>query len=290
MQKFKRDPNYLLAYCVQTALLFAALDVILAATRNLSWRFGVTPVDALIPLAVLLFCGLPSSLMHNCAHGNVGRRWVNQLVGELCGTIMLYGFGGFRLGHLFHHKYPDNPKYDPHPPQGLSFPAFLVAPVKATLLVIETAYYESFGETDAAKANIRWQRRLFKLDVALKVVFWLLLFGPKGFVLFYLPLYLANIFVFAHINYATHVDRGDGQIEIIDLTSGIYYRAVNLISFGGYFHKTHHLRPRTFNPSRAVLPAELRERPLLSFRMPAAAAATRQESSHPLVLAGRRSS
>jgi fatty acid desaturase len=270
MHQFKRDPNHLLAYCIKTVIVFAALDATLALTLR---RFGASsptlgfafaPKDLWLPALALLLCGLPSSLMHNCAHGNVGGQRLNKLVGEICGTIMLYGFGGFRLGHLFHHKYPDNPKYDPHPPRGLSFPEFLV--IKATLVVVETAYLEAFGRSPTTEANLRWQTGLFRAGVVLKVLFWALLLGPKVFVLLYLPLYVGNIFVFAHINYATHVERADGQTEIINLHEGLYYRLVNLVSFGGYYHKSHHLRPKAFDPSKVALSSAL-AKPLLTFRM-----------------------
>jgi hypothetical protein len=66
---------------------------------------------------------------------------------------------------------------------------------------------------------------------------------------------MANIFVFAHINYATHVQSRDGDFEIINLDSNFYYRFINVVSFGGYFHKNHHLKPYAFNPKFAALSA-----------------------------------
>lgn len=261
MLQFRQNPRYLLDYCIRSALFFVVADLLLYGLRGMPLAFDLRAGDAFFPVVALLLCGLPSSIMHNCAHGNVGSRRVNRLVGELCGTIMLYGFGGFRQGHMFHHMHPDNPKYDPHPPQGKSFAVFLISPIKATLRVIETAYYEQFGKTPETIASIRWQTILFNAGIMLRIVFWVLLLGPKLFLLFYLPLYLSNIFVFAHINYATHVERPDGQSEIINLHEGLYYRLVNFVSFGGYYHKNHHLRPKAFNPARL---GSVRERPLLT--------------------------
>lgn len=263
MQQFKQDRHFLLKYCVATVALFAAIDYLLWRAVGVGSGITLNPADALWPVAALLLCGLPSSLMHNAAHGNVGKPAFNRLVGEFCGTIMLYGFGGFRLGHVFHHKYPDNPQYDPHPPRGLTFARFLVAPVEATLVVVETAYFERFGRNSATERSIAWQRVLFQLSIVLKVAFWFLLLGPKVFTLFYLPLYVANIFVFAHINFATHVEGSTGQMEIINLSDGLYYRIVNVLSCGGYFHKNHHLRPKAFNPMR--VPVAL-DKPLTTFR------------------------
>jgi stearoyl-CoA desaturase (delta-9 desaturase) len=250
VNKFLKDPNYLLKYSVIHCLLFTIACIFLSATVGIDLSFSVTLEDAWMPVLALLLCGLPSSVLHNCAHRNVGPRLVNDIVGEFLGTVMLYGYRGFSLGHMFHHKYPDNPEFDPHPPRGYSFLRFVISPVKATLIIIERAYFKEFGKNDSTKVNITKQKIYFNVSIFLKVMFWFLVFGLKGFVLFYLVLYVSNIFVFAHINYATHIEDEFGQSEIINLNNNLYYKFVNVVSFGGYFHKNHHQRPRVFNPSK----------------------------------------
>jgi stearoyl-CoA desaturase (delta-9 desaturase) len=241
--------------------LFLILCITLVSTKGLDLSFDIQRFDLFFPLLAIILCGLPSSVLHNCAHRNVGPRVVNDLVGEFLGTVMLYGYRGFSLGHMFHHKYPDNPEFDPHPPRGYSFLRFVVSPVKATLVIIERAYFKEFGENEKSKKNIFLQKLFFNTSILLKVVFWLLVFGLKYFTLFYMVVYVANIFVFAHINYATHVEDESGSSEIINLNNNLYYKFVNLVSFGGYFHKSHHLRPRVFNPSKV----ELTEKRLKTF-------------------------
>ncbi len=253
MNKFMKDRNYLLKYCLKSLVILIMLNLGLYLTKGLHFDFAVSSAEAFLPLLGVLLCGLPSGLMHNCAHGNLTPKRLNSVVGEICGTIMLYGFRGFALAHMFHHKYPDNPAWDPHPPKGNSFLRFVVSPIKATLIVVERAYYQFHGESAESRTNIKVQLVLFNLGIAARIMFWVLLLGPKLFILAYLPVYAANIFVFAHINYATHVDLPDGSSKIINLNHNAYYRFVNAVSLGGYFHKSHHLRPGVFNPAKVSI-------------------------------------
>ena len=257
MNRFKKDPHYLLKYCVKTIILLASINIVLYSLKGLSFEFTYESWMFILPFISLLLCGLPSSVLHNCAHGNVGPLKINHLIGEMLGTFMLYGYGGFRLGHMFHHKYPDNPKYDPHPPKGHSFSASLVSPIKATLDVIERVYYENFGDSKSTQLNISTQKVLFNIGVILRVSFWFLLFGAEVFLIFYIPTYILNIFVFAHINYAAHIENEDGSSEIINLDHNYYYKIVNIISFGGYFHKNHHRKPQAFNPAKVIIEEDL---------------------------------
>lgn len=253
MNKFKKDPNHLLKYCLLTILVLGSLNTGLYLTKGLSLDLNFETWMYFLPNFGFLLCGFPSAILHNCAHGNTGPKRINDAVGEVLGTVMLYGFKGFRLGHMYHHKFPDNPKYDVHPPKGHSFPSFLVSPIKQTLDVIERCYYEEFGFNSKTRMNIRLQKITFNLGIALRVLFWVLLFGPELFLLFYLPIYALNIFVFAHINYVAHRENEDNTSEIINLDHNLYYRTVNKLSFGGYYHKNHHRRPQAFNPSKVVI-------------------------------------
>jgi stearoyl-CoA desaturase (delta-9 desaturase) len=166
---------------------------------------------------------------------------------------MLYGYKSFSLGHMFHHIYPDSPDYDVHSPRGYNFFSFLISPVKDTVRVVQRAYYERFGKNELTEKKIKIQIVLFQLSVVLKVIFLFLLLGPKLFVVFYLPLYIANLFVFAHINFVTHRLNDNGDYEVVNLNHNIYYKVVNFLSCGGYFHKSHHEKPQYLNPMNAPL-------------------------------------
>ena len=253
MNQFKRNPNFLLYYCMKSVVLFALLDFVLLQTfnlRGLSLTFAPHGWEFFLPLLGVFLCGLPSSIMHNCAHKNIKPSWLNQWIGEFCGTVMLYGFRGFALAHIFHHIHPDDPSKDPHPPREKNFLPFVLSPIKATLDVVENSYYEHFGNTVASRKNIKLQLIFFNVAIALRLAFWFLLLGPIVFVLAYLPVYAANIVIFAHINFAAHRVSEDGRSEIIDIDHNGYYKFVNCVSFGGYFHKSHHLRPRAFDPRK----------------------------------------
>ena len=249
MNRFKKDSNYLLRYSLIHCLVFSILISVLYSFKGINLSFSFDILDIFYVLLALLLCGLPSSILHNCAHRNVGPRVLNDIVGELLGTVMLYGYRGFSLGHMFHHKFPDNPEFDPHPPRGYSFLRFVISPVKATLVILERAYLKEFGDTDETRRNLLLQKFFFNFSISLKVLFWFLVFGPKVFIAFYLVLYISNIFVFAHINYATHVEDELGNSKIINLNNHLYFKIVNVVSFGGYFHKNHHRKPSAFNPS-----------------------------------------
>jgi fatty acid desaturase len=226
---------------------------ILLVLRENIFSFELSKDTLIILCSTFFLWGIPSSLLHNCAHHNIKPNWLNTVIGETIGSFMLYGFKGFRLGHLYHHKFPDNPMWDPHPPKGYNFIEFVMAPVKDTLKVIERGYYQNFNKNKQSEKSIKIQTALFYLSGLSRLFFWFALFKLNGFVFFYLPIYAGNIIVFAHINYATHVEREDGTIEIINLNHNLYYKIINLLSYNGYFHKSHHMRPQLFNPKKAKI-------------------------------------
>ncbi len=52
--------------------------------------------------------------LHEAVHQSIARRrWVNELVGRVCGVLMLAGFAPFRHVHLEHHKHTNDPEKDP---------------------------------------------------------------------------------------------------------------------------------------------------------------------------------
>lgn len=257
MNKFKSDHNHLLNYCIKHIAFFTISGCVLLVIRkdvfDFDFDFDISNINIMFFCSTFFLWGYPSAILHNCAHKNVKPNWLNTVLGEVIGSFMLYGFRGFRLGHLFHHKFPDNPDWDPHPPRGYNFLQFVMAPVKDTLKVIEKGYYESFGNNERTVRSIRIQTVLFYLSGFCRLFFWICLFKLEGFIFFYLPAYIGNIIVFAHINFATHIERKDGSCEIVNLNGNIYYRVINKLSFNGYYHKSHHRKPQFFNPKKAKI-------------------------------------
>lgn len=263
LNKFKNDPYHLLRYCLHHIIFFSAMGAMLLFIRENIFSFDFNKYYIALFFSTFFLWGLPSSLLHNCAHKNIKPAKLNDLIGEIIGSFMLYGFRGFRLGHLYHHKFPDNPMWDPHPPAGYSYFKFMLAPVKDTLRVIERGYYQNFGNTPLSRKSIKYQIYLFYLSGVARLFFWFTLFKLNGFLYFYLPIYFGNIIIFSHINFATHITHDDGSCEIINLTQGLYYKVVNSLSYNGYYHKSHHLRPQLFDPKKAVIKDKI---PYISFK------------------------
>ena len=54
------------------------------------------------------------TVMHDASHYSISRyRWLNEVVGRICGTAFLRAFVGFRFVHLAHHKHTNDPVRDP---------------------------------------------------------------------------------------------------------------------------------------------------------------------------------
>jgi stearoyl-CoA desaturase (delta-9 desaturase) len=72
--------------------------------------------------------------------------------------------------------------------------------------------------------------------------------GPELFVFMYVPSFIIFSLGFAHVNYITHSHDSNGNIEILNKNENIYYKFINMIGSGIYFHKNHHKNPRLMNP------------------------------------------
>ena len=94
------------------------------------------------------------------------------------------------------------------------------------------------------------QTVVFHVNLLLKLAFWYLLFGKTLFFFFYVPAFFSNVAILAHINYVCHRDLEDGTVEMVNLNHNLYYKVANFITFGGYFHKAHHMRLNAFNPMK----------------------------------------
>jgi len=164
------------------------------------------------------------------------------------------------VGHSLN---PDDPERDPHPPLELTFWKF-VREMKQTMRIVMTKnFFDQWGESKETKRI--WAMVDFTLPINryLRAVFIFLLFGPAIFVFVWIPSYLVNIVFYAHLNYATHQPNEDGDYEILDLNSSWYYRFMNVIGQGCYYHKTHHWKPTSINPQSIN---STREEPLVSFK------------------------
>jgi fatty acid desaturase len=202
-----------------------------------------------IPLG-LWVGGLSVVFIHNATHKSFAFPWLNRLCGHISGMHQLWGFTGWGLIHVFHHQYSDKPGQDPHSPAGKGFLKYALQMSNDSSQVVINRYYEQFGNTPHSRLIITCSFLLFLLLVISNLTFWYLLLGPVGMLFFYLPSYISNFWLFAHVNYYGHrIDEKTGEMHPINLSEGWYYKLANLCWFGIYFHGNHHKKPLLFNPS-----------------------------------------
>lgn len=288
-QRFRKDPYYLLKYYFANIALIGggivAAESLLGRSQDLHfsafWLIGlilfVLPSYSLIFLSGLYYLALicivqpqdlslaslalipvgilggtvSAALMHNAAHGNFRRGWENRFWGEACGLFQLTGFAGWCISHFIHHAAPDNPEKDAHAPGEMTFSAYVNGMGQLMKKSLTGKYFEIHG--DAAHRRATWSLvdMLLPLVRYMRVAVVLLVFGPTLFVMLYVPFKVANTLIYGDFNYRTHRPTGDGGYEVLNLNHTIWYKLLNAISFGSYFHKNHHRNANVFNPRYA---------------------------------------
>ncbi len=205
---------------------------------------------ALVPVGILAGT-ISAALMHNAAHGNFRRAWENRGWGELCGLFQLTGFAGWCISHFIHHAAPDNPEKDAHAPGDMTFRKYMNAMGRLMKANLTSKYFEIFGDNPHSRATWSLVGWLLPLVRYSRIAFILSLLGPTAFVMLYVPFKIANTMIYGDFNYRTHRPTADGGYEILNLNHNVWYKLLNAISFGSYFHKNHHRTPNVFNPRYA---------------------------------------
>ncbi|EQC43732.1 fatty acid desaturase [Bacteriovorax sp. Seq25_V] len=252
-----KDKYYLLKlYSVET-LLFSIAILILLKFRSFE-ALNFSAVDFLLLIPAVIMGWLVSSFLHNTSHDNIKNRFLNLFVGEFCGAWVMYGFRNFILIHILHHKYTDE-EFDPVNPSGMTFLVFVTAPMRYMIKRAKSFLEDNYKSEENYHKIMIGHDILFHLNLVLRLAFWFTLFGPKLFLLFYIPSVISNIAILAHINYVCHQDHEDGSVEIFNLNHNLYYKVANFITIGGYYHKSHHLNQNLFDP-RALKTKRSKER------------------------------
>ena len=127
---------------------------------------------------------------------------------------------------------------------------FLATTQLNTIKVIRAKFLEIHGSTPAMHAVLATEMLFYYVSLVARVLCWYWFLEPTLFVAFFIPAYVTNVVVFAHINFATHSTLADGSVVITNLNHNWYYRLVNTIGSGVYFHRNHHLKPGLYNPAR----------------------------------------
>jgi len=249
---FRSDRNFFLKYFVAQMLIAVGLAALIVAVRGV--HFELTHFDPRVlwalPLAFAIGVKAPV-MLHNAVHENYKPRWANDLLGELLGFFVLFGLAPFRISHILHHSFADT-KQDPHPPDGKSFAHFLLTTQLNSIRVIRRKFLDYHGESLATHSILATEMAAYYVGVAGRIVAIGILLGPTFALGFYLPAWLTNLVVFAHINFATHVETDDGETELLNLDGNVYYRLVNFLGDGAYYHANHHRWPKRINPKYAA--------------------------------------
>lgn len=245
---FKTDKHFFLKYF--SLELFGASTLFIALYL---WKGPLTESIALtwthfflLPLAFLLGVKLPVTL-HNAVHENFKPRVLNEVIGEIGGFFVLFGLAPFRISHILHHAFADT-EFDPHPPDGKGFLYFLTTTQLNSILVIRRKFLSFHGESVLTHAILVVEMGIYYLGILARIACWLWILGPTLMLTFFLPALITNIVVFAHINFATHIKKEDGTSELVNLNGNLYYKTINFIGDGAYFHKNHHTWPKRINP------------------------------------------
>ncbi|MGI9394665.1 MAG: fatty acid desaturase [Boseongicola sp.] len=139
------------------------------------WQF-LLPIQGI--LIMFLF-----TLEHEATHKTPFRtEWINELVGRLCGVLIILPFTWFRFFHLAHHRYTNVPGKDPELLAGAkpeNWPAFVwhVTGIPYWRSMIQMMLSNAFGKNvsdfvpAAAAARVRTEARwMLALYAALTVV------------------------------------------------------------------------------------------------------------------------
>lgn len=280
--KFKANRRYLNEYYLTVIGLLVVADGLLAFVRSPDWHsvlwFAPAFVLLALPniyLALLAFVyaalvaavrpdfslayllGIPfamtvtfiaTAFLHNASHSSIKPNWLRRVLGEAMALLQLVGFPDWTFVHILHHQFSDDPTLDPHPPLDKTYWQFLLGMRQTISKVFGAYYFQLWGNDAESLRNLKELGIEAKLATFLKVVFWYLLLGPQLFVFFFVVSVPFKMAHYAWFNYATHVYTKDGVL-IVNLSEG-FYRLINWVAFGLYFHKNHHLRPDLFNPSK----------------------------------------
>jgi len=240
-------PMFLISfYHFGVSLVGVALYVGVAAYLG---RVSFLPVDVIVVIAGVLL-GLKSAMwMHNAAHRNFAWPWLSTAMGELCAIQQLIGYRPWQIAHFIHHKYPDDPAMDPHPPMYDGFFRYMLKMKYNIAQKFDSYYFSHFTRTPDNQRLFGLGGLVMLISILLRTLLWYVLLGPKYYLLFFVISNIATNIMYASFNYFTHRPNvmEKGKFDILDLNAGVF-RILNWITAGSFFHGTHHKRPNLYNP------------------------------------------
>jgi len=233
-------------YLLSIPNIYLAMVAALYSAVVCFWKLGFEAGDLLWILAALAITFVASALLHNAAHSSFRPRWLNRVVGEAMGLFQLVAFPSWVIVHILHHRDSDDPVLDPHPPLDKPYWEYLMSMRQSIVTVFTNYYFKLWGTNEESIRNLKTMGQLSQISLFVQSVFWFLLLGPQVFTYFFVVSVVFKMAHFAWFNYATHVHTPEGTV-IENLDKG-FYKVINFVAFGLYFHKNHHLRPHLFDP------------------------------------------
>jgi stearoyl-CoA desaturase (delta-9 desaturase) len=227
------------------------IRVVICSSAYLMTVYSALHGIDLLSYSLLIFAGFcltmtATATLHGAAHKSIKPKWLARPIGEISALFQLSGFAEWTVVHVFHHVFTDEPELDPHPPKGKTYWQY-VRDMRTQVGGVTTNHYlKQWGKTEESIKN--WTRyiKFTRISQSFRVLFWLSLLDMKTFVFLFSTSVVIKMFHMAWFNYATHVTEGDG-VKIINLDHGIFYKFVNFIAFGLYFHGNHHTNPSLFD-------------------------------------------
>lgn len=245
--KFRTDLYYLPRYLAIHTLILIAGYFLAFKYLNHDFQLHLTYMHLLLlPVALVFGIHVPT-LMHNCVHGNLKSKNLNFIIGELCCFFVLMSLSIIGINHTLHHSHADSHE-DPHNPAKKTFLQFFFTSLLTGVEIIGNKYYKFHGKSSKTIFLYKASVIMHHLGLFLRLGLWFLLLGPTLFVAFFIPAFFFYTFTFAHVNYITHIVDENGDVQIINVDSNAYYKLINFIGSGVYYHKNHHLNPKYYNP------------------------------------------
>ncbi len=235
-----------LVVILSTTKIQLVVSCFLYATIVSVWRsdFHFTYLFA-IPLGIIATFPL-TAFLHNASHGSFKPKWLNRPIGEIVGVMQLSGFAQWKIVHTVHHMHSDDPQLDPHPPMNKSYWEFTKGMRESAINAYVRFFFKTHNQGSESTAALKNFANAAKLDQSARVLFFLLLLGPQLFTFLFLSSIVFKMFHYAWFNYSTHRPSTQGT-EVQNL-NGRFYRFINAIAFGLYYHQNHHLVPTLFDP------------------------------------------
>ena len=193
-------------------------------------------------LSTLAFHAL-FTVMHDASHHAISRhRWVNEVLGRLCGSAFLRAFVGFRFIHQQHHKHTNDPERDPDTWSGQG-PAWLLPLRWATQDLVYSRFYRARWASRPISERIELVV-LSALEYGALITLVYLGFGLEVLALWVLPAKLTLTllaFTFDYLPHRPHeVSASEDRYRTTSVRLGLLGA---LVTFNQSLHGVHHLYP-----------------------------------------------